>query len=90
MPKYLIERTVPGAGALSAEELGAIARRSCDVLRDLGTEIQWLESYVTDDKIFCLYRASDPELIRRHGRLGEFPVDRITQVRAVIDPASAE
>ncbi len=90
MPKYLIERNVPGAGQLSGAELEAIARRSCDVLGDLGTGIRWLESYVTDEKIFCVYLASGPELIRKHGQQGGFPVDRITEVRTVISPATAE
>jgi len=90
MPKYVIERTVPGAGQLSEQELKAIARRSCDLLSGLGPQIQWLESYVTDDKLFCVYLAPSPELIRKHGRQGGFPVDRITEVRSVISPASAE
>lgn len=90
MPKYVIERAVPGAGQLTATDLGALARRSCDVLSGLGTQIQWLESYVTDDKLYCIYLASGPELIRKHSRQGDFPVDRITEVRSVISPASAE
>ena len=90
MPKYLIERTVPGVSDLSAEDLGGIARRSCDVLADLGSRIQWLESYVTADKLFCVYLASDPELIRQHAERGGFPVDRITEVTRVISPLTAE
>jgi hypothetical protein len=90
MPKYVIERTVPGAGQLSEQELKAIARRSCDLLSGLGPQIQWLESYVTDDKLFCVYLAPSPELIRRHGHQGGFPIDRIAQVRAVIGPVNAD
>lgn len=90
MPRYVIERTVPGAGRLEPDELHAIARRSCDVLSGMGPQIQWLESFVTDDKIYCVYLAPGPELIREHGRQGDFPVDCITQVQAVIGPASAE
>ncbi len=90
MPKYLIERNVPGAGQLSAEELESMARRSCEVLSGLGDQIQWLESYVTDEKLFCVYLASGPELIRKHGLEGGFPVDQITEVRTVISPATAE
>lgn len=90
MPKYLIERNVPGAGRMSQVELQAISQRSCSVLSELGTEIQWLESFVTDDRIFCVYLASNPELIRKHGAEGGFPVDRITEVREVISPMTAE
>jgi Nickel responsive protein SCO4226-like len=89
MPRYMIERTVPGAGQLSPGELGSIATRSCEVLKRLGTRIQWVESFVTDDKIYCVYLATDPELIRRHGRDGEFPVDCITEVRSIISPDTA-
>lgn len=90
MPKYVIERTVPGAGDMSPEELLAISRRSCDVLRRLGPEIQWLESYVTADKLYCVYIAPGPELIREHASQGGFPADRIAEVRRVIDPTTAE
>jgi hypothetical protein len=90
MPKYLIEREVPGAGALSADELRAISQKSCDVLNALGPKIQWVESYVTRDRITCLYIAPNEEIIREHARQGGFPADRISEVRAVIDPSTAE
>jgi hypothetical protein len=90
MPKYVIERTMPGAGKLSDEDLKAVSRKSCDVLRELGARVQWQESYVTDDKIYCVYIADDPALVRRHAELGGFPADSIARVRAVIDPATAE
>ena len=90
MPKYLIERTVPGAGQMDAAGLRAIATKSNSVLRDLGPDIQWIYSYVTDDKITCFYRAANPDLVREHARGGGFPVDSVAQVRAVIDPGTAE
>ncbi|MBZ0112954.1 MAG: DUF4242 domain-containing protein [Thermoanaerobaculia bacterium] len=90
MPKYIIERSIPEAGALSAEDLKAISRQSCDILQNLGPQIQWVESYVTDDKLYCVYIASGPEMIRKHGDLGNFPVDLISEVRTVIGPATAE
>jgi len=90
MHKYLIERTVPGAGQMDAEALAAIAGKSNGVLRDLGPDIQWVHSYVTDDKITCLYVARDADIIREHARCGGFPVDSIDEVRAVIDPTTAE
>ena len=90
MPKYVIERTVPGAGQMDADALRAIAAKSNEVLRDLGPDIQWIHSYVSDDKIVCLYLAANEDIIREHGRCGGFPVDRIEEVRAVIDPVSAE
>lgn len=90
MPKYLIERTVPGAGQMNAGELAAIAGESNKVLRDLGPDIQWVHSYVTDDKITCVYLAASEEIIREHGRCGGFPVDAMYEVRAVIDPTTAE
>jgi len=90
MPKYLIERTVPGAGQMDAAALAAIAAKSNDVLRELGPDIQWIHSYVNDDKITCLYYAANEDLIREHGRCGGFPVDTIQQVQATIDPATAE
>jgi len=90
MPKYLIERTVPGAGQMDAEALAAIAGKSNDVLRDLGPGIQWVHSYVTDDKITCLYVAGDADIIREHARCGGFPVDAVHEVRVVIDPTTAE
>ena len=90
MPKFLIERTVPGAGQMDDEALAAIATTSNGVLRDLGPDIQWLHSYVTDDKITCVYVAANEDLVREHGRRGGFPVDSVQRVRAVIDPATAE
>ena len=90
MPKYVIERTVPGAGEMDAEALMAISGKSNEVLHDLGVDIQWVHSYVVDDKIFCVYQARDEELIREHGRCGGFPVDAVHPVHAVIDPATAE
>ena len=90
MPKYLIDRTIPNAGDLSADELQAISEKSCGVLRDLGPEVQWIESYVTDDRIYCVYRAPSEDLIRRHAEQGGFPADRISKVERVIDPTTAE
>ena len=90
MPKYLIERDIPNAAALSAAELQAIAERSCAVLRHLGPTIQWVQSYVTEDKLTCVYIASDAELIREHARLGGFPAERVLEVSAIIDPTTAE
>ncbi len=88
MPKYLIERELPGAGKLAADELQAIARKSNQVLADLGPEISWLTSYVTDDKIYCVYAAADEDIILEHARCGGFPSDRISKVSAVIDPTT--
>ena len=90
MPKYLIEREIPNAGALSAAELKAIAQRSCAVLQQLGPTIQWVQSYVTEDKITCIYVAPNAELIREHARLGGFPADRVLEVATIIDPTTAE
>jgi hypothetical protein len=90
MPKYVIERELPGAGKLSAEELRAISQKSCGVLRGLGPQIQWVHSYVTDDKIYCVYIAPDEETVREHARQGGFPANSVAQVRAVIDPTTAE
>jgi hypothetical protein len=90
MAKFVIERTVPGAGQMDAAALAAIAGQSNQVLRNLGPDIQWVHSYVVDDKIFCLYQASGQDIIREHGRCGGFPVDAIHQVLATIDPATAE
>ena len=90
MPKFLIEREIPNAGALSADELKDIAQRSCDVLATLGPKIQWVQSFVTEDKITCIYIASSTELVQRHARLGGFPADRILEITAVIDPTTAE
>lgn len=90
MPRYVIERDIPGAGRLSGDELHAISNKSCDVLRGLGSGIQWDHSYVADDKIYCVYVAENEDLVREHARLGEFPITRISKVEAVIDPVTAE
>ena len=90
MPKYVIERELPGAGKLSPAELKAISQKSNGILRSLGPEIQWVHSYVADDRIYCVYHAPNPALIQEHAKCGGFPVTRIAQVRAVIDPATAE
>lgn len=90
MPKYVIERDVPNAAALSLEEMRSIAGRSCEVLRQLGPSIQWVQSFVTEDKITCVYIAPNPELIREHARRGGLPADRILEVVRVIDPTTAE
>ena len=90
MPKFVIEREIPGAGKLSHRELQSISQTSCGVLRELGPEIQWIQSYVTDDKIYCVYLAANEELVREHARQGGFPANRIARVRAVIEPATAE
>ena len=90
MPKYVIEREVPGAGDLNGEQLRDISRTSYRVLSKLGYEIQWIESYVTTDKIYCIYRSPNDALIREHGILGGFPVNRISVIASVIDPSTAE
>ena len=89
MPRYVIERDIPGAGKLSADELRAISQRSCTVLDKLGPRIQWLQSYVTDDKVYCVYIAPDEATIREHARQGGFPANRISQVRTIIDPTTS-
>lgn len=90
MPKYVIERDLPGIGGKSAADYKAKSQKSCSVLRDMDARVQWLESFVTDDKIYCIYLAPDEESIRAHGRRGGFPVNRISRVREVISPATAE
>lgn len=90
MPKFVIEREIPGAGDLSAEDLHAISQKSCGVLRDMGPAIQWVQSYVTDDKIYCVYIAPDESAVRRHAEMGGFPANAISEVRSVIDPTTAE
>jgi hypothetical protein len=90
MPKYVIERNMPGAGALTANELQAASQTSCGVLRDLGPQIQWVESYVTDDKVYCIYVAPNKQMIEEHARRGGFPADRISEVKNIIDPTTAE
>lgn len=90
MPKYVIEREIPGAGNLSAEELNGVSKKSCSVLRDLGTDIQWVQSYVTDDKIYCIYIAPSEELVRKHAEMGQFPANSISEVKTIIDPTTSE
>ena len=90
MPKYVIEREIPEAGKLSAEQLKAISQKSCSVLEKLGPRIQWVESYVTDDKIYCVYIAPNEEMVREHAKQGGFPANRVSQVRQVIDPTTAD
>ena len=90
MPQYVIERDMPGVGSASPEDLRAASQTSCGVLRDLGPEIQWVHSYVTDDKIYCIYRAPNEEMIREHAQKGGFPANSIKQVRSTIDPTTAE
>lgn len=89
MNKYVIERELPGAGTISAEDLQSISQKSCSVLKELGPQIQWVESYVTDDKIYCVYIAASEELVREHAKRGGFPANRISQVRRMIDPTTA-
>lgn len=90
MPKFVIERELPGAGNLSKEELHGISQKSCGVLRQLGPAIQWVESYVTDDKIYCVYIAPNAEMIQEHARQGGFPANKISEIKTVIDPTTAE
>ncbi len=90
MPKFVIERDIPGAGKLSPQELRAISQKSCGVLRDLGPQVQWVHSYVTDEKVYCVYVAPDEEAVRRHAKLGGFPANRISRIRSMIDPTTAE
>ena len=90
MPKYVIERDIPGAGKLSRAELQSISQRSCTVLDRLGPKIQWVQSYVTDDKVYCVYIAPTADIVREHARQGGFPANRISEVRTIIDPTTAE
>ena len=90
MPQYVIERELPGAGTLSRDELHNISQAICAVLHDMGPDIQWVQSYVTDDKIYCIYRASNEALVRQHAERGGFPANSISEVRAMIDPTTAE
>jgi hypothetical protein len=90
MPKYLIEREIPGAGRLSPLELRDVAAKSCDVLREMGPEVQWIHSYVTGDKVYCVYVAPSDLPIREHAKRGGFPADRISKITAIIDPTTAE
>ena len=88
MPMYVIERGIPGAGSLPAEEVAALSKRSCSVLQQMGPEIRWLQSFVTENKLYCIYIAPDEETIREHARLGDFPADSILAVSNVIDPSA--
>jgi len=90
MPKYVIERDLPGAGKLSSEQLQGISQKSCGVLKNLGPQIQWVTSYVTDDKIYCVYIAPNADMVREHAKQGGFPANKVSQVRSVIDPTTAE
>lgn len=90
MPEYVIEREMPGAGTLGAADLKHASQTSCSVLRELGPEIQWVHSYVTDNKIYCIYRAPDEEVIREHAQRGGLPCNKVSQVRTTIDPTTAE
>jgi predicted Rdx family selenoprotein len=90
MPKYVIERESPDVGKSSVEDLRAVAQESCAVLQKLGTDIQWVQSYITDDKVYCVYIARDEEIVREHAKQGGFPANRISKVRTIIDPSTAE
>jgi hypothetical protein len=90
MPKYVIERDLPGVGKMSPEQLQGISQKSCGVLRNLGPQIQWITSYVTDDKIYCVYIAPNADIVREHAKQGGFPANKVSQVRSVIDPTTAE
>jgi hypothetical protein len=90
MPKFIIEREIPGAGKLSAQELRAISQKSCGILQNMGPSIQWQESYVTDDKVYCIYIAPNAEAIREHAQLGGFPANKISEILGKIDPSTAE
>jgi Protein of unknown function (DUF4242) len=90
MPKFLIEREIPGASGMSRQQLQAVSEKSCSVLRNLGPEIQWVHSYVTSDKIYCVYIAPNEQMVREHARLGGFPANRISEIKSVIDPTTAE
>lgn len=90
MPRYVIERDIPGAGQLSAAELKAISQKSCSVLQGMGPQIQWQQSYVTGDKVYCVYIAPDEAAVRKHARQGGFPANRVSEVTTIIDPVTAE
>lgn len=90
MPKYIIEREIPGAGSLTAQDLQGISQKSCSILGNMGPKIQWLESYVTDDKVYCVYIAPDEASIKDHAEKGGFPANRISRVNTIIDPTTAE
>jgi hypothetical protein len=90
MPKFVIEREIPGAGSMSVQQLQAASEKSCSVLRNLGPQIQWLQSYVTDNKIYCVYIAPNEQMVREHAKLGGFPANSVAEVRRIIDPTTAE
>ena len=90
MPKYIIEREIAGAGKLTADQLQGISQKSCGVLKKLGPQIQWVESYVTDDKVYCVYIAPNENLVREHAKQGGLPANRVSEVRGIIDPTTAE
>ena len=90
MPKYVIERNIPGAGMLSAKGLKGISQKSCAVLQNMGPQIQWVQSYVTGDKIYCVYIAPNAEMVREHAKQGEFPANSVAEVKMIIDPTTAE
>ena len=90
MPKYVIEREIPGAGNMSPQDLQAVSQKSCSVLQNLGPQIQWVQSYVTGDKIYCIYIAPSKDMIRTHAQQGGFPANRISEVKTTIDPTTAE
>jgi hypothetical protein len=90
MPKYIIEREIAGAGKLTPEQLQSISQKSCGVLKKLGPQIQWLESYVTDDKVYCVYIAPDEATVREHAKQGGFPASRVSEVKGIIDPTTAQ
>lgn len=90
MPKYVIERSIPNAGDLTAEQLKAVSQTSCGVLKEMGPAIQWVQSYVTADKVYCIYIAPDVETVKEHARRGQFPADAVNEVKGVIDPTTAE
>lgn len=90
MPKYLIEREIPGAAKLTGQELQIISRKSCSVLKELGPQIQWVQSYVTADKVYCIYIAPNADIVREHARQGGFPANSVAEIRTMIDPTTAE
>ena len=90
MPKYIIEREISGAGSLTVQDLQGISQKSCSILNDMGPKIQWVESYVTDDKVYCVYIAPDEAAVKAHAEKGGFPANRISQIRTMIDPTTAE
>ena len=90
MPEYVIERDIPGAGKLTSADLKGISQKSCGVLKGMGPQIQWVQSYVTDDKVYCVYIAPNAEMVREHARQGGFPANRVSEVRTTIDPTTSE